>query len=372
MPETYFASAPRADSATLQTDIDLISNHPIIDALLHSASGLLAILNEQRQIISVNDAFLKTLGIIDPLELVSLRPGQAVQCIHANESPNGCGTTKFCASCGAAIAMVACLDKTIPIEKTCALTSKRNGKIVETALAVRAHPLSIAGRRYILLFLQDISKEQFLLSLERTFFHDINNILSGLLGNCQVYSLMNDDTPEIQNITNLVKRLCQEIAVQRTLSSFGEAGFKPIRQAISSEQILLEIKEVFAHHPASQDKNIIMKNNAPAISINTDMALLMRVICNMITNALEATEANGEIQFWIDPKEGGLAIKVWNKTAIPDTIKLRIFQRHFSTKDGPGRGLGTYSMKTFGEQYLGGIVNFTSTEDDGTVFCLTL
>lgn len=372
MLETYFAPAARADSQTLQSDIDLISNHPIIDALLHSASGLLAILNEQRQILSVNDTFLKALGIKDPHELLSLRPGQAVKCVHADESPNGCGTTKFCASCGAAIAMVSCLDRNIPVEKTCALTAHRNGKIVEVALAVRAQPITIENNRYILLFLQDISKEQFLLSLERTFFHDMNNILSGLLGSCQLYGLEHGNPPAIQNITNLVVRLSQELAIQRSLSSFGEAGLKPIRQAIGSEQILSEVKEVFSHHPACQDKNIITENNTPGQVINTDMALLMRVLCNMVTNALESTEPNGEIKFWIEPHAEGLAIKVWNKATIPDEIQLRVFQRHFSTKTGAGRGLGTYSMKIFGEQYLGGKVSFTSTKDDGTVFCLTL
>lgn len=372
MPETYFAPAAKADAQALLADIELISNHPIIDAVLHSSSSLLAILNEQRQILSSNDSFLKSLGIDDPKSLLSLRPGQAVQCIHAYESPNGCGTTQFCASCGAAIAMVSCLDKNIPIEKTCALTAKRNGKVVEIALAVRAQPIVIEKKKFIMLFLQDISKDQFLLSLERTFLHDINNILCGLLGSCQIYGLQHDNPPEIQHIANLVERISQEISIQGALSSFGEAGLKPIRQAIFSEQILSEIKDVFAHHPAAEGKCIVMDNNAPGVQVNTDMALLMRVLCNMITNALEATETGDKIKFWIDSEAGGLALKVWNKAVIPDMIKLRIFQRHFSTKEGKGRGLGTYSMKIFGEQYLGGKMSFTSTKKNGTLFCLTL
>lgn len=372
MPETYFAPAAKADELTLQNEVNFVTKHPVITTLLNSASGLVAILNEQRQILSVNDSFLKALGINDPQELLSLRPGQAVQCIHAHEPPHGCGTTKFCASCGAAIAMVSCLERNVPAERTCALTSKRNDTIVETALAVRAHPLPIEGKKFILLFLQDISKEQFLLSLERTFFHDINNILSGLYGNCQIYSLQHNNPPEMQLISSLVGRLSQEITTQRSLSNFGESGLKPIKQALSSEQILDEIRAVFAHHPASAGKKIVTKNNSPGKQINTDMALLMRVLCNMITNALEASEHNGAIKFWIDPEAEGLAFKVWNSSAIPETIQLRIFQRHFSTKEGAGRGLGTYSMKIFGEQYLGGAVEFTSTEKDGTLFSLTL
>jgi sensor histidine kinase regulating citrate/malate metabolism len=49
-----------------------------------------------------------------------------------------------------------------------------------------------------------------------------------------------------------------------------------------------------------------------------------------------------------------------------------MFQRNFSTKDGMGRGLGTYSMKFLGEEILGGRVSFTSDPENGTTFSLRL
>jgi sensor histidine kinase regulating citrate/malate metabolism len=63
---------------------------------------------------------------------------------------------------------------------------------------------------------------------------------------------------------------------------------------------------------------------------------------------------------------------VRNTGTIPADVARRIFQRHFSTKDGQGRGLGTYAMKLFGEEFLDGSVDFSSTAEDGTVFTLTL
>ncbi len=48
-------------------------------------------------------------------------------------------------------------------------------------------------------------------------------------------------------------------------------------------------------------------------------------------------------------------------------IQLDLFKRSFSTK-APGRGWGTYSMKLLTEKYLGGKIEFTSTEEDGTTF----
>ncbi|MBA3015826.1 MAG: sensor histidine kinase [Proteobacteria bacterium] len=372
MLDTLYAPAEKATPQVLLADIDIISNHAIVDTLLRSTGGLLAILNEQRQILSINDSFLKMLGLADQKDVLFLRPGEAVSCIHAHESPHGCGTTKYCATCGAAIAIVTALAENTPTERICPLTAKRGEKTVELSFAVRAQPIHLEERRYLLLFLQDITKEQFLSSMERTFFHDINNIICGLLGRCELYSIQHNNPPELQQITNLVLRISQEIAIQRTLSRFGEAGLKAIKQLISSEDILTEITSVFDNHPAAQHRTITTSNNAPEKKIITDITLMLRVVCNMITNALEATEERGEIRVWIDNTPEGLAIKVWNKSAIPEPLKLRIFQRHFSTKKGAGRGLGTYSMKIFGEEYLSGKVSFTSTPVEGTTFCITL
>ena len=45
----------------------MLANNPVTDALLESVGGLLAILDENRQILAVNHAFLETLGYsIDP------------------------------------------------------------------------------------------------------------------------------------------------------------------------------------------------------------------------------------------------------------------------------------------------------------------
>jgi signal transduction histidine kinase len=54
-----------------------------------------------------------------------------------------------------------------------------------------------------------------------------------------------------------------------------------------------------------------------------------------------------------------------------EAVRLQIFNRSFSTK-GPGRGLGTYSVKLLTEQYLGGKVGFTTDPKQGTTFQVTI
>jgi signal transduction histidine kinase len=57
---------------------------------------------------------------------------------------------------------------------------------------------------------------------------------------------------------------------------------------------------------------------------------------------------------------------------MPREIAMRVFQRHFTTKQGTGRGLGTYAMKLLGERHLGGTVDFESDAASGTVFRIAL
>ena len=63
---------------------------------------------------------------------------------------------------------------------------------------------------------------------------------------------------------------------------------------------------------------------------------------------------------------------IHNPAVIPEQVQLQVFQRSFSTKGQPGYGIGTYSMKLLGEQYLGGKVAFTSRSPEGTTFTLAL
>ncbi len=67
---------------------------------------MLIILNKERQIIYANQLFLKTLNIDNFDAVIGKRPGEAVYCIHANQTEGGCRTTEFCKTCGAVHAIL--------------------------------------------------------------------------------------------------------------------------------------------------------------------------------------------------------------------------------------------------------------------------
>jgi signal transduction histidine kinase len=365
--DTYFAPAEKNSDKELAAEIELVSKNPLVSGLLHSISGLLAVLDEHRQIVALNDSFLEMLGVDNPEKALGLRHGEALRCLHAEEEPAGCGTTKFCSSCGAAIAIVSSMEQNTPVEKLCAITANRGDKNVDIALLVRSHPITIDKKIFLLIFLQDITRQQQRAALERTFFHDVNNMLNVLVGASEM--LVDEEPSELARAVHEGSiRLMREVAIQRYLSRSGSCDYLPVWTNPSIAQILAEIRSFFANHPVAQGKHIRISDNYPDLSIKTDMSLLMRVLSNMITNAFEATAKNEEVSVWLEHEGNFLSFHVWNAREIPSEAVNRIFQRNFSTKGQAGRGIGTYSMKLFGEEILGGRVSFTTSERDGTVF----
>ena len=368
--KTHFAPAQRADADQLDLDVRIVSTHPLIDGLMNMASGLLAVLNEQRQLLAVNDSFLNLLGIADPAQVIGLRPGESFHCIHAHEMPGGCGTSELCASCGAAVAMVACMEGNMPVEKKCAVSAMRNGKLADLIFKVRAVPVIFDRRRYLLLFLNDISKEQQWGNLERMFYHDVNNIICAISSRSELMLLdPNADVEKMaREINALSMRLSGEVSIQRQMFQTGLSTYQPLYRDVSVHRLLADIRNVFLNHPAAAGRFLNIREPADACVIETDYSLTVRILTNMVANALEATAAGGYVEFYTGMENGSICFCVRNEGVMPPHIAGRVFQRNFSTKEGAGRGLGTYAMKYFGETVLNGQVDFISSAQEGTIF----
>lgn len=372
--ETHFAPAERTSEEQLRVEIHSVSDNPVIDGLLGAVGGLLAVLNEKRQILALNEKLLATLGISNPEEVLGLRPGEAIQCIHAHEMPGGCGTSQFCSTCGAAIAIVSSLGENKPVERTCALQVQKGGVPSDLYLRVRSCPISFNDTRLLLLFMQDITRQQQWAALERVFFHDTNNLLSGLI--CASELMTDAKGKEARELTETmqryVARLAQEIKLQQSFVNDDIQSYQVDIQPISLQSIYQELQKIFTSHPVARNRHLRLENADADFTFKTDTCLLRRVLSNMVINAFEATEPGDEVKLWNQRENGSLQFCVWNKTAIPAAVSKRIFQRNFSTKQEMGRGLGTYSMKLFGEGFLGGKIDFTSSERDGTTFRFNL
>ncbi|MBI5847374.1 MAG: HAMP domain-containing histidine kinase [Nitrospirae bacterium] len=371
--ETHFASPERSTPGELYRDIHEASSNPVVDGLLKTVGGLIAVLNEHRQILSVNSALLDMIGIDDPRSVLSLRPGEAIGCIHAHDMPGGCGTSRYCSTCGAAIAIVTSLSTDGPQEQKCVATVSRDGRQTDLCLRVRSCPISLEGTRFLLLFVQNITLEESRASLERAFFHDISNTITALLGASELMEFKDQEGKNrlARQIQQISCHLAKEVEIQRALSQSDQQTYAVKMQDFTTDDVIREMQAVFTGHCAAKNKILFSPEDAPCIPVRSDLHLVLRIITNMLTNAFEATEDGGTVKLWVD-HDPDLTFHVWSRQAIADDVARRVFQRHFSTKGNHGRGIGTYAMKLFGESVLGGKVEFTTSGADGTTFRLSL
>ena len=103
---TDFAPPERAEPAEIAADVSLFDSFELVQELFAAVPDPYVVLNEERQIIFANQAFLDVIGADNVQQIAGSRPGEAVHCIHAAENEAGCGTTEFCQECGAVRAIL--------------------------------------------------------------------------------------------------------------------------------------------------------------------------------------------------------------------------------------------------------------------------
>ncbi len=364
------AEMDQAAAKTTPQDIDrqtrLLAGQKLLGILPDVVPCILMVVNKHRQIVFANE---RLLDLIPPEQrqagILGRRPGEVLGCVHAFENGEGCGTTESCSFCGAVTAMLAGLHGGGRVEE-CRMI-RANGDALD--LRVWTTPLALDGEPFTIFAALDISHEKRRQALERIFLHDIGNVASGL----KWYSeLLERGAPDKSRefheaIGQLSRELLDEIDGQRTLvrAESGDLVLTPER--LRTRQLLQEAVELYSHHPVSHERHLRVDPDAEDIAVTSDRTLLLRVLCNLIKNALEACRADQTVTVGCHQPAGAVEFWVHNPGVMPRGVQLQIFQRSFSTK-GVGRGLGTYSIKLLTERYLHGRVSFTSTADQGTTF----
>ena len=344
---------------------------PLLIAMLDTAPGMVALLNPERQIVFCNDACARAGGLTRKEEALGMRPGELLRCIHASETPGGCGASESCDYCGLLQAILAG-QQGRKDPGICLLQCHNPGIGISAEYAVQVKPLQDLGDGWVCYSLTDISGEKRREALERTFFHDIMNRASAVQGISNVLADL-DMSPEeradfIGMLSVSARALVDEIRSHRTLLS-AENGELAVEVADSdSLRALLDAVAACQAFGFAEGKQVSILPGAHSILFQTDAALLGRVLINLLKNALEASSARATVTAICSASAPDrVRFSVHNDTVMPDNVRAHIFQRSFTTK-GSGRGLGTYSIKLLAESYLGGLVWFESAEGRGTIF----
>ena len=386
---TSFASVERSTDEELHRQSGLIKHLPQVISFLDALPTLALVVNQHRQIVFANRAFLQLVKVHEVEQIAGQRhgevleciratvagqrPGEAVDCIHATQNLAGCGTTMFCKTCGAVRAILTSQAGQEDVQEF--RLQRQVGPETESLdLRVWTTPLQVENETFTLVTMADVSNEKRRQMLERIFFHDILNTAGGVNGLAQILKDTKDAT-EVHELSSLLwttsEQLIGEINAQRMLAAAenNDLVVKPV--PVELKHLLRDVAAAFSSHPAAKGRSLVVAPGAQDLRIQTDPVLLRRVVINLVKNALEASDAGDTVTLNASGNEAEVEITVHNADFMQESVRLQIFNRSFSTR-GPGRGLGTYSAKLLTERYLGGRIGFGSTEPHGTTFTVTL
>ena len=250
------------------------------------------------------------------------------------------------------------------------LLSNVGGKVKAYTFKINASPLTIREEQYFIIHLTDISDSKHKEMMERVFLHDLLNAVNGIVN---AGTLLEVDAAKTEHrelagmIVDRARFMANEIDSHRLFISAENRQLEVNNEPIVVKQIVDSVCTFYSGSQMTKDKNISLESETGEIALITDKRILYRIIENLVKNAIEASPSNSTVEVTATTKKDYALITVSNTGIIPMTVAHQIFKKSFSTK-GKGRGLGTYSVKIFTENYLRGRVWFDSSQDDGTNF----
>lgn len=206
-----FAPAERKGIEQARAEYEHIRAIPHLQGLLNAFPTAAAILNECRQIVAANQRLCELLHRRQD-RLLGMRVGEALNCIHWREARGGCGTSRFCETCGVFQAILGSQRRGGENTQECAVTMRTDEGERPLELRVTASSFHLEGK-LILLSLNDISGEKRRAALDRMFFQDVLNTAAGVHGLLEILPELSDQCrAETTHLAcQLVEYLIEEI-----------------------------------------------------------------------------------------------------------------------------------------------------------------
>jgi len=159
IPITFFAPAEREPIEVVRLQAGRLGQTPLTRTIRNASLNYLFVLNAGRQIVMASENVLDLVPGKTMDQVVGLRPGEALGCIHAYECASGCGTSQFCRQCGTVRVILSGLEGHRSMQE-CHLTRVIQGREAFLELLVLATPLVQDNERYTLLTVTNLSQEQ--------------------------------------------------------------------------------------------------------------------------------------------------------------------------------------------------------------------
>lgn len=222
-------------------------------------------------------------------------------------------------------------------------TSRSNDEVDGLAKAVSAM-LTRISQQYHDLQSHDRERRELIANIS----HDLRTPLTSMQGYIETLLIKWPELSEEERTRYLKtahkngKRLRQLISNLFEIAKFDSGQVALQREVFCLPELLSDIVQDFHLKAEQRDINIGLDIDQHDVKINADIALIHRVLENLINNALRHTPRNGQIDLQIHCHNDCVKVSVRDNGSGMDSESLsRIFDRHYST-GGSGEGAGEH------------------------------
>ena len=198
--------------------------------------------------------------------------------------------------------------------------------------------------------------------------HEIKNPLTPMRLSVQSFQQKFDpkDPGVHKKVDEYSKTLIQQID---TLSSIASAFSNFAKMPVQKLELLNVVEVVELALDIFPDNDIEFTSNESQINVDFDRSQLIRIITNLVKNAIQSipVDRSPQISIIISSNDTDVVIQVKdNGNGITESIERKIFEPRFTTKTS-GMGLGLPMIKNIIETYNGSI-SFSTLIGEGSEF----
>jgi two-component system, NtrC family, nitrogen regulation sensor histidine kinase NtrY len=269
--------------------------------------------------------------------------------------------------------------KTIAIKMSETNIEQKNEKIVldansrEINLLIRSYNEMVDKLEKSALKLAQSEREEAWREMAKQVAHEIKNPLTPMRLTVQSFQRKFDPTtPDVkQKLNEYSETLIQQIDIMSAVASaFSNFASMPAQQneTLNVVEVVERALDIF------NEDYLVFESQFPSIISSMDRSQLIRVITNLVKNAIQAipkNQADKNILVAIKKVENQVIISVQdNGVGIAEDTVAKIFEPKFTTKSS-GMGLGLGIIKNIIENY-NGTITFDTQLGIGTTFRVTL
>ena len=385
----------------------LAEQHALIEAIYRNTPLVMMVVDSDRRLRQVN-SFATQFSGRSAEEMLGMRGGEALRCLHALDDPRGCGYGDACKACSIRSKVLETLESGLPnlqIEVPFDFTSGNDTN--DLTFLISTTPIAFQGQNMALVTIMNITgrkqaekeREKLQAQLNQAqkmesvgrlaggVAHDFNNKLSIINGYAEMaIDMINPSDPLYQTIHEIYTAGNQSAGIVRQLLAFAR------QQTVSP--VLLDLNDTLSgmlkmlRRLIGENINLTWHPGTNLWPVKIDPSQVDQVMANLAVNARDAISDVGKLT--IETKNTTVD-KDYCKTnpeatpgryvmlAVSDdgcgmeaAIMDQVFEPFFTTKEiGKGTGLGLPTVYGIVKQNKG-FINLYSEPGEGTTFRIYL